>query len=191
MLDFTALGKGIKMRQLTENLTPNDLRALTNEMLDTMQNLIANCADEDVTFVPKDANAYDSFADDPDLVHLAWTLGHVIAHVTASAEESAFIAAELARGVPHRGGRSRYEIPWDTITTIAQCRERLEESRRMRLALLDAWPPKPDLQNAYESRPGFEPLNAITRFVFGLKHDNDHLNQLADIVRQAQAARRP
>jgi hypothetical protein len=189
MLDFTKLGKGVRMRQLAENLAPSDLRALTNEMIDTIENLIAECADADVTFVPKDANAYDQFTDDPELVHLAWTLGHVIVHVTASSEESAFIAAELARGVPHRDGRSRYEVPWETVTTLAQCRERLEESRRMRLALLDAWPLKPDLQNSYESRQGFEPLNAQTRFVFGLKHDHDHLNQIADIVRQARTAR--
>jgi hypothetical protein len=42
---------------------------------------------------------------------LPWTLGHVIVHITASAEESAFLAAELARGVHRRTGRSRFEVP--------------------------------------------------------------------------------
>lgn len=189
MLDFTMLGKGVKMRHLAENLTPNDLRALTNEMISAMLNLIADCTDADVTFVPSDSEAYDSFTEDPDLVHLPWTLGHVIVHVTASAEEAAFIAAELARGVANRGGRSRYEVPWTTMITVEQCRDRLEESRRMRLAMLEAWPLKPDLENTYEVRKGFEPLNAVTRFVFGLKHDHDHLKQIEDIVRQAHAAR--
>jgi hypothetical protein len=189
MLDFTMLGKGVKMRHLAEHLTTDDLRALTNEMIDTILNLIAECVDADVTFVPSDPEAFDSFTEDPDLVHLPWTLGHVIVHITASAEEAAFIAAELARGVPKRGGRSRYEVPWKTITTIVQCRDRLEESRRMRLAMLDVWPLKPDLENSYEARPGFEPLNAQTRFVFGLKHDHDHLKQIEEIVRQAHIAR--
>jgi hypothetical protein len=29
----------------------------------------------------------------------------------------------------------------------------------------------------------------VTRFVWGLKHDDDHLGQLADIVEQARRAR--
>lgn len=49
-----------------------------------------------------------------DDVHLAWNLGHVIVHTMASAEESAALAAELARGVEYHG-RSRYEVPWETV----------------------------------------------------------------------------
>ena len=52
--------------------------------------------------------------------------------------------ADLARGVAFHG-RSRSEVPWETVTTIAQCRARLEESRRMRLASLDMWPDQPYL----------------------------------------------
>jgi hypothetical protein len=174
---------------LVAGLTVDDLRRLTNEMIDTMQRLIADCTDADVVFVPDDPNANDPVAATEAEVHMPWTLGHVIVHTTASAEEAAAIAAELARGVPHRGGRSRSEVHWSTITTIAQCRHRLEESRRMRLASLDMWPDQPHLDNTYVPRPGAEPINAVARFVLGLRHDDDHLAQIAEIVRQAKAAR--
>jgi hypothetical protein len=110
---------------------------------------------------------------------MPWTLGHLIVHVTASAEEAAAIAAELARGVPHRGGRSRSEVHWTTVTTVEQCRQRLEESRRMRLASLGMWPDQPDLSNTYlPPREGAEPVNAVIRFVNGLRHDADRGSSL-------------
>jgi len=190
MLDFTTVQKKeMSLRQLTSNLTQNDLRDLTNEMIDKVLSQIADCVDADVTFVPNDPEANDTFAASEDEVRLAWTLGHVIVHITASSEESAAIASELARGVPFRGGRSRSEVPWRTVTTIAQCRRRLEESRRMRLASLDMWPDEPDLINSYQPSPEYESRNAIIRFVLGLQHDDSHLDQIAKIVRQAKEAR--
>ena len=190
MLDFTPVQKkGMSLRQFTSKLTSDDLRALTNEMIDQVQNRIADCVDADVTFVPSDPKANDTFAGSEDEVRLAWTLGHVIVHITASSEEAAAIASELARGVPFRGGRSRSEVPWGTVTTIAQCRHRLEESRRMRLASLDMWPDEPDLSNSYQPNPQSESRNAIIRFVMGLQHDDSHLGQIAEIVRQAKGAR--
>jgi len=137
--------------------------------------------------VPDDPEADDPYAADPADRDLAWTLGHVVVHVTASAEESAFLAAELARGVPSHG-RSRYEVPWESVTTIAECRHRLEESRRMRLATLDVWPDEPHLDNLYEGYGG-RSIGPVARFIYGLMHDDDHLEHLVDIVRQARAAR--
>jgi hypothetical protein len=190
MLDFTPVQKKeMSLRQLTSHLTQDDLRDLTNEMIDKVLSQIADCVDADVTFVPNDPEANDTFAASEDEVRLAWTLGHVIVHITASSEESAVIASELARGVPFRGGRSRSEVPWRTVTTIAQCRHRLEESRRMRLASLDMWPDEPDLTNSYQPSPEYESRNAIIRFVLGLQHDDSHLDQIAKIVRQAKEAR--
>jgi hypothetical protein len=191
MLDFTAVRqKERSMRELVADLGPDDLRRLTDEMVDTMLGMIAECIDADVTFEPSDPNANDPAAATQEELHIAWTLGHLIVHTTASAEEAAAIAAELARGVPHRGGRSRSEVHWTTITTIAQCRERLEESRRMRLASLGMWPAEPQLDNTYlPPFPGAEPVNAVVRFVNGLRHDDDHLAQIADVVAQARAAR--
>lgn len=104
-----------------------------------------------MTFIPVDPQAHDSAATNAEEMGIAWTLGHIIAHMTAGAEESAALAAELARGVPFHG-RSRYEVPWQTVTTMQQCRSRLEESRRMRLASLGMWPERPDL-NLIPCRP--------------------------------------
>jgi hypothetical protein len=59
----------------------------------------------------------------------------------------------------------------------------------MRLASLDVWPDEPHLDGYYEAWPSGPQVNAIGRFVLGLSHDDSHLGQLADIVRQAQAAR--
>jgi hypothetical protein len=189
MLDFTRVrNKEIPMIELVAGLGKSDLRALTNEMIDTMLGLIQGCSDADVVFQPVDAKANDTFAGKPEDVSIAWTLGHLVVHVTASSEESASIATELARGVEYHG-RSRSEIPWESVTTIAQCHHRLEESRRMRLASLELWPDAPYLANSYEPWAGAGQLNAPARFCSGLRHDDDHVGQLAEVVRQAKAAR--
>ena len=189
MLDFKKVqAKEIKFNELVAGLTVNDLRQLTHEMVDHIQSLIAGCVDADVTFQPEDPEANDRFAANPDDVKLAWTLGHVIVHTTSSAEEAAALAVELARGVPLHG-RSRSEIPWQEATTIAMCRARLEESRRMRLASLEMWPDRPNLELMTELWPGMDPVNAVGRFVLGLNHDANHLGQIGEIVRQASAAR--
>lgn len=188
MLDFTPVFEREKsLAALADGLTPDDLRDLTNEMIDAMLALIADCSDADVVFVPDDPDAFDSEAATEEEEHMAWTLGHVIVHTTASSEEYAALAAEQARGILKRE-RSRWEVPWRTVTTIEQCRHRLEESRRMRLASLDMWPDAPHLDLTYQPRPNMDPVNAITRFVAGLGHDTAHLKQIEEIVRQAHAA---
>lgn len=169
-------------------LTKDELRHWTNTMIDTQLDLIRDCVDADVTFEPVDPEANDPVAATQGEVNMPWTLGHVIVHVTASSEESAFLAAELARGVEFHG-RSRYEVPWQAVTTLEQCVRRLEESRRMRLASLDVWPDEPHLDNTYKPWEGAQPTNAIRRFMSGLRHDNSHLGQIQDVVQQARAGR--
>ncbi len=189
MLDFTGIRtKKISLNELTANLEPSDLVALTDEMVDRVLQLIANATDADVIFKPSDPAANDRHAADPAEVTMPWTLGHVVVHTTASAEEAAALATELARGVALHG-RSRYEIPWREVTTIEQCRERLDESRRMRLASLGMWPDQPHLETLAELWGGLAPVNAMGYFVIGLMHEDDHLGQIAEIVRQAHAAR--
>jgi len=189
MLNFQAVRNGeITLAELVADLTVDDLRDLTDELADTMLRMIVGCADADVVFEPLDPEANDPFAATPEEVHMAWTLGHVIVHTTASAEESAAVAAELARGVEYRG-RSRYELPWQEMRTIAGCRQRLEESRRMGLASLGMWPAEPHLDNAYEIWADRPKVNAIGRYVLGLMHAEDHWGQIEEVVRQAQAAR--
>jgi hypothetical protein len=189
ILDFTPVwDKEKTVAEFSAGYLPDDLRRLTNEAVDHMLEQIDGCIDADVVFEPVDPDADDPFALDGAEQDMAWTLGHVIVHVTASAEESAFIAAEMARGVkPH--GRSRREVPWQTVTTIQQCRDRLEESRRMRLATLDVWPDEPYLDVTYQPWRGVGQVNAIAQFILGFAHETGHFEQVDEIVRQAKAAR--
>ena len=187
MLDFTQVrAKQQTMLELTRDLTKADLHRLTDEMVDTMAAIISDATDADVVFVPNDPNAKDTFGDPKD-AELAWTLGHVVVHATASSEEGAAQSANFARGLLIEG-RSRYETDWQTVTTVAQLRQRLTESRRMRHAFLDAWPDAPHMEVVQES-PYLGTLNAVTRFTMGLYHDDAHIEQLREIMRQARAAR--
>lgn len=188
MIDFTPVReKQLSLNELATGLTQADLHTLTVEMVETQLGLIKVCSDADVVFVPDDPLADDPFAEDPEDVTLAWTLGHVIVHVTASSEEAAAISAELARGVKFHG-RSRYEIPWQSMKTVKQCQDRLEESLRIRLASLEMWPNLPHMENQYKSRPTGPAMNAVSRFIYGLMHDDDHLDHILNIIRQAQDA---
>ena len=190
MLDFQKVrNKEITMAELCQDLAVEDLRHLTNEMIDTQLGLISKAVDADVVFLPVDPDAHDSYAENESEVNIAWTLGHVIVHVTASSEENAAQAANLARGVAVEG-RMRYETPWETITTVRQLHQRLEESRRIRLAFLDAWPDEPHMETTYTPNyPKAKPRTPVMQFAGGLGHDDSHLLQIKEIMRQALAAR--
>ena len=166
-------------------VTLDDLWRLTNALIDQVEKMLRRCKDADVIFVPVDPLADDPGAAESGEAAMPWTLGHIVVHMTASSEESAALAAELARGVAYHG-RSRSETPWITMTTIAQCRARLEESRRMRLASLNLWPDAPHLANTYAPAPGVAEMGPVARFLSGLRHDAGHLAQLADVIRQAR-----
>jgi hypothetical protein len=189
MLDFGLVRRKEKtMQGLAEGLAPRDLAKLTDEMCDLQLRLIEGIDDEATWFVPDDPEAYDRWAARPEDVNLSWTLGHVIVHATASSEEEAALALTLARGLPVNG-RSRYEMPWHEANTAGTLRQRIEESRRMRLSMLAAWPSKPHLDVFYESAEGFPPVNAIGKFISGLSHDDAHLGQIGKIVAQSFARR--
>jgi len=198
MFDFSAIRQRTQsIVELSDGLGAAELNQETDEMIDTMVNLINDCTDSDVLFEPIDPDAYDSAAATAEEVYISWTLGHVIVHMTASSEEAAFQAAELARGVRYRQLRSRYEVPWQSVTTIEQCLHRLEESRRMRHGSLEMWPDEPFLDHTFVLKSGAPPsvtkdrpeANAATKFILGLMHDDSHLGQIAEIVRQAKEAR--
>jgi hypothetical protein len=179
---------GIEQFLSALTLTRDDLRTLTNEMVDRMLALLADCVDADVIFAPDDPAKHDQYATNPAETDLAWNLGHVIVHATASSEESAALAAEMARGVTLHG-RSRYETPWQQVNTVAQCTQRLQESRRMRLASLEMWPDEAHVTEIVEAWPNGPKINTFGRFLFGLMHDDSHLAQIAEIVKQARTAR--
>jgi hypothetical protein len=185
MLDFQPVrDRKSSLQDLVKGLTRDDLRRELNGMYDEVERLISDCTDADVTFVPRDEKADDPYAVNGEQ-ELAWTLGHVIVHLTASMEESASLASELARGVDFHG-RSRHETPWREVTTIGQCRARMIESRRMCLASLEMWPEPPHWDTTYVPFEGALPHTCLSRFASGLKHASDHLDQVAEIVLQAK-----
>jgi len=188
MIDFSPVNnKEIPWEEFAVKFTKQDLVKHINDMTDKVLELIADCTDAIVSFQPKDPEAHDPFAENPEDEDLAWNLGHVIVHLTASSEESAFIAAELARGVTIEPRRSRSELPWETITTVQQCRDRLAESRRMLLASLEMWPDEPNLDNFYETKGGTK-VKTVHRFLYGQSHADGHFKQIEEIVRQAKEA---
>lgn len=189
MLNFALVRqKKAALHDLAAGLGREDLAGELNGMYDHIQSLIREATDADATFQPVDPAAEDSYAVDGE-ESIAWTLGHVIVHLTASMEESAALSAELARGVEFHG-RSRWEGDWKSVTTIEQCRGRLEDSRRMCLAALDMWPREPHFENTYQPSLTSKPYNCVVRFLSGLKHASDHLGQIEEILRQAGLAQR-
>jgi hypothetical protein len=173
----------------TDPVATEDLRRLTNTVFDSARKLLRRCTDFDVTFVPVDLLADDPYAEAGHDVNVGWTLGHIIAHVTAGAEESAALAAELARGVAYHG-RSHNEVPWESMKTVEHCRERIDECRRICLASLGMWPALPDLANTYIPWADAAPMGATARYLLGLRHGVAHLEQMSDAVAQARAERR-
>jgi DinB superfamily len=191
VIDFEPMRRReVSLQDLAAPLTRDDLAKLTREMCELELALIDDVRDPDVVFVPDDSEANDTFAARPEDVGLSWTLGHVVVHATASSEESAALALTLARGLPIEG-RSRYEVPWQSATTVEFLRHRIKESMRMRLSMLAAWPDEPHLDNFYAPYQGRPPMNAFGRFLGGLAHDDSHLDQIRKIVVQARHHRVP
>jgi hypothetical protein len=189
VIDFEPMRRREKsLQDLAEGLTREDLSKLTQEMCARELALIEDAEDEDVAFVPDDPAANDTVASQAEDVGLSWTLGHVVVHATASSEESAALALVLARGLPVEG-RSRYEVRWQEATTVDFLRHRIQESMRMRLSMLAAWPDQPQLENFYAPYEGRPPLNAVGRFLGGLAHDDSHLEQIRKIMAQARQRR--
>ena len=142
-----------------------------------MESALGDATEEDVAFVPHDPAAQDDN-------ERGWTIAHIVAHLTATCEEGAVSASILARGATPEG-RPRYEVPWETLTTLDQVRGRLAESRRMSNAYLAAWPDVPHLNHTHVLIPRFGPLNAIARHAISLLHGQGHADQIAETVRQA------
>jgi DinB superfamily len=186
MIDFTDVSSGKrKVADLAADVTFDDLKTATNEQIDTMATLIRDLSDAQVVFVSSDPEAEGG---------VGWNVAHLIAHVTASSEESTAVSSILARGIDYPfEPRLRAEVDWTTLTTAVACRQRLEESRRIRQGYLSAWPDQPRL-DTYRALPaGFAervgPMNAIASVLLGLVHEAGQFAQLGEIIAQAQAAR--
>jgi hypothetical protein len=197
MIDFSPVrNKEKKYIELwrDNSISVADLRQATNESINFMLDLIADLDDADVVFDPIDPDA-----DDPNAIEgeekIGWSIAHLIVHVTASSEEGAANSSLLARGVPEVKDRPRYETPWREIHTKAECVQRLEESRRMRLAYLETWPDKPHYTNyrVPKSERSLEingNMNAPACFMSGLSHEMGHYEQFKEVKRQALEAKK-
>ena len=106
MLDCTPVRtRQMTMQQFASAFTRDDLARWTELSVARFLLLLDAARDVAVSFLPDDPEANDPYAADPADQHLAWPLGHVIAHTTASADEYATVAAEIARVVsPFMGG---------------------------------------------------------------------------------------
>ena len=192
-IDFSPVSSGtMKILEFAQPFSVRDLRAATEASISAMLDVLAPLSDADVVFEPHDPDAHDPFAVAGE-EHIGWNIGHIIAHVTASSEEWAAYSSILARGIDYPAEpRLRIETPWQAMTTKAQCVQRLEESRRMRLGYLAAWPDTPRLDVFRELSPRFVErfgeMNAPACFLFGLRHEVEHLPQMIEAARQAQAA---
>ncbi len=196
MFDFSPVtNKEKKLIDLwrDQEITIEQLATATHESIDFMLELIANLSDADVIFDPVDPDAHDPEAVEGE-EHIGWSIAHLIAHVTATSEEGAAFSSLLARGVENVKDRPRYETPWRDFTTRAQCVQRLEESRRIRLAYLDTWPDEPFYENlrvvpSVRFQDYFGDINAPVAFLMGLHHEVGHYAQLEEVKRQALSFR--
>ncbi|MCQ3931509.1 MAG: DinB family protein [Chloroflexi bacterium] len=189
LLDFTRLNnKEVTIFEFSKPLTLDDLRAATNGSIDRMEDLLKDTDDEQITFIPYDPDADDPFAP-ADERYQGWNLAHLVLHVTASAEEGAAFGSLLARGVVlPQGVRLRYEPDWHLVKTRAEVLHRLEESRRIRLSYLNTWPDQPHLDTFREFSPeshSYRQLNAVASVVGGLRHENNHFEQMRRTLEQA------
>jgi hypothetical protein len=193
-IDFTPYAnKEKKLIEIGRDLSIDDLRNATNVSVDYLLSVLDGLTDADVVFDPVDPDAHDPEAVDGEET-IGWSIAHLLAHVTASSEEGAAFSSLLARGIEVTE-RPRYETPWRDITTVEQCRQRLEESRRMRLAYLDTWPDTPFLDvyrvpKTERFHEYFGDLNATASFLMGLGHEVGHYAQIEGVKQQALAARK-
>lgn len=193
-IDFKPVNEGkMQLLEYARQFSLADLQQATNDSIDLMLDLIKDMDDADMLFDPIDPDAHDPHAA-PGEEHIGWGIGHLIAHVTASCEEWAAYSSILARSVPYPAEpRLRYETPWRAIDTKAKAVQRLEESRRIRLAYLATWPDVPNLELKRELSPRFVErfgeFNAAACFLFGLRHEVDHYDQMREVKRQIEEAK--
>ena len=191
-IDYTQLQKDdVKWYELAEGLTFDDLRDEVNRLYDETHAILKDRTDAEITFEPHDPEASDEHAVEGE-ENIGWTLGHLVAHVTATNEENALLTSLLGRGI-QPSERLRTETPWREVDTTEKALQRLEESRRIVLAYLDAVPDEADLDTLrhFESeraREYFGKINAPAATVLGLSHHNEHIAQMEDAAQQAQAA---
>jgi len=179
-IDLGAVRAGkISFADAIADIQPANLLDMAGEVFDALEAILANATDASILFVPHDAAAAGQSEQ-------GWPVNHIIAHLTASFEEIATAASIVARGVQIKERLPlRYETPLQELSTLQLVQARLRESRRICLALLNAWPDKPHLDVTITLIPQFGPLNAIGLYIIGIGHATSHLDQLRDTIQQA------
>lgn len=178
--NFEAVRAGLtSFADMASKLNRADLISLTNEIFEALGKPLADqTADDLVLFVPADSSAEEG---------AGWTIGHIVAHLTATWEETVAVASTMARGIKLEA-RLRYEVPWEELNTIARVKARLQESQRMCLAFLETWPDEPHLDITATPIPPLGPLNALAMCGLGIGHAQSHVAQIAETVRQYSEA---
>ncbi len=189
-IDFAALSiEGSEPLEFAKHFSHSDLKFAVNAYLDAISDIVKDLNDAQLTFEPVDVEANDPDAKTTAESKMAWSIAHLVLHVTASLEEGAAFSSLLARGISI-DGRLRYEPDWRTVTTLKQVVERIEESRRMCLAYLETWADNPYLDTyrifAPDSRLANTKMNAPASLLFGLKHLAGHLDQFRNTAEQAR-----
>ncbi len=184
MIDFSPVHAGsMKVSDLAASgITLADMQATTEAQFDAILALITPLTDAQTVHIAHDPEAEGG---------VGWNVPHLLAHCLSSFEENASVSSILARGISYPfEPRLRFEVDWTTLTTTAACVARVQESRRMGLAYLQAWPDQPTL-TTFRTMPErftahFGELNAIGTYLLGLSHNTLHMVQLQEIVRQAK-----
>ncbi|MHB8596237.1 MAG: DinB family protein [Ktedonobacteraceae bacterium] len=166
----------ISYADIVRNIRHTDLYTMTDELFDELEAILVKATDAAVLFVPRDSAATDQSEQ-------GWTLSHIVAHLTATLEETAAVAAMFARGVKVEA-RLRYETPWENLSTLQMVLARLRESHRICRAFLNAWPDEPHFDVTATRIPLFGPMDAVGMYVLGLAHGQGHLDQLRETVQQ-------
>jgi hypothetical protein len=194
-IDFSPVRKReVKIMSFAAQFSLDEVRQAANHSVDFLLDLLNDLTDADVTFIPHDPEANDPYAP-ADQQNIGWSLAHLVLHVTASTEEYAATASVLARGIDYPAEpRIRYEPDWQTTTqTVAECRQRLLESKRMRNAFLDSFPDQPHAHTRWQRSERFieifGELDYKGAYLMGLSHEYEHHAQFVEVKRQALAAR--
>lgn len=184
LIDFQpVMRREMPIEDLAARYTNADLGEALRAYVAFTRGVMSTVTDAEATFVPPDPDANDPYAASEAEQHVGWSLVHLVVHVTASAEEAAAFSSLLARGIAI-GGRLRSETPWESVTTVAGALARLDESERMCLGYLAAWPDRPDLATVRILPEGskWRPPNAPTQFLSGLLHWNNHVQQFERVA---------
>ena len=183
VIDFSPMQQGIdQIETVQARIGREDVKETINAYYDFLLDVVRPMTDPQVCHEPRDEKAENG---------VGWNVAHLVLHVTASNEEGSTVASLLARGIV-RDGRFRHERDWQEVTTTEAILQRIQESRRICLAYLDAWPDHPAL-DVYRwmpegSRMSHLRINALGTIAFSLWHAFDHQQQIREAARQALAA---